>query len=253
MSIIGSKIIRLKEIDSTNRYFVDLIGSERPGEGTVIMADSQTAGRGQDGTVWESAPAMNLTFSIVLYPDFLSPDAQFYLNKAISLGLADAISEILPGREDIRIKWPNDLYIGDKKLAGTLIQNGVKGSRFDFAVIGIGLNVNQDYFEGEASNPVSLKMAAGREFERDDVLRTTAGCINRRYEQLKHGSMPDIDKDYLKLLYRFQQLSDFTYKGKPIKAKITGVNRYGHLVLEIPGEKIIEVDLKEIKFSICLP
>jgi BirA family biotin operon repressor/biotin-[acetyl-CoA-carboxylase] ligase len=250
MSLIGNEVIRLKEVDSTNRYFMDWLSKERPAEGTVIIADNQTAGRGMDGTQWESAAGMNLTFSVVLYPDFLAPEAQFYLNKTISLGLADAIREILPGRDDIRIKWPNDIYVGDKKLAGTLIQNGVKGSRFDFAVIGIGLNVNQDYFPGEAANPVSLKISTGKDFELEDVFRIIAGQISLRYEQLRGAAKQQIDRDYLDILYRFRQLADFTYKGKLIRARITGVNRYGQLELEIPGDRIIEVDLKEIKFEI---
>jgi BirA family transcriptional regulator, biotin operon repressor / biotin---[acetyl-CoA-carboxylase] ligase len=250
MSLIGCEIIRLKEVDSTNRFFMDWLMKERPEEGTVIIAGNQTAGRGMDGTVWESAPSMNLTFSAVLYPVFLAPDAQFYLNKAVSLGLADAVKEILPENDDIRIKWPNDIYIGDKKLAGTLIQNGVKGSSFDFAVIGIGLNVNQDHFPGEAANPISLKLAAGKEFDLEEIFEVVSDKISRRYEQLKQGIKHDMDEDYLNLLYRIKQHSDFNYKGNRIHARITGVNRYGQLILEIPGEKIIEVDLKEISFVI---
>ena len=249
MSIIGSEIIRLAEVDSTNRFYMDWLGIERPAEGTVVIADAQTAGRGLDGTVWESTPFMNLTFSYVLYPDFLAPDSQFCLNKAISLGLADALKKILPYQNDIRIKWPNDIYIGDRKLAGTLIQNGVKGSRFDFAVIGIGLNVNQDNFPSFAVNPVSLKMAAAKDFDLDEIFKIVANHLNSRYDQLKKGATKIIDVDYLNLLYRFQQLSGFIYKKTHIRGKITGVNRYGQLVVEIPGEKIIQCDLKEISFD----
>jgi BirA family biotin operon repressor/biotin-[acetyl-CoA-carboxylase] ligase len=249
MPIIGREINRLGEVDSTNRFFMDWLLKERPAEGTVIIADSQTAGRGMDGTVWESAPGMNLTFSVVLYPDFLAPETQFYLNKAISLGLADAIHEILPGKDDIRIKWPNDIYVGDKKLAGTLIQNGIKGSHFDYAVIGIGLNVNQVGFPASVTNPVSLNKVTGKEFNLEVVFRIIVNHLNLRYDQLKQGSTQAIDTDYLHRLYRFQQLSDFIFKGKPISGKITGVNRYGQLVIEVSGEKIIECDLKEIIFN----
>jgi len=248
MATIGNEIIRLKEIDSTNRFFMDWLSREKLEEGTLVITDNQSAGRGTDGAIWESEPFMNLTFSFILYPSFLAIDAQFYLNKVISLGLADVVREALPGREDIRIKWPNDIYIGDHKVAGTLIQNGVKGSQFEFALIGIGLNVNQGSFKGEAANPVSLQMMSGKKFDLEDVLKQTISKIEQRYELLKKGSKLAIDEDYLKFLYRIQQLSGFIYKGHPIKAKITGVNRYGQLILEIPGEKIIECDLKEIKF-----
>lgn len=250
MSIIGNEIIRLKEIDSTNRFFMDWLTRERPAEGSLVITENQTAGKGMDGAQWESNPLQNLTFSFVLYPSFLAPEGQFYLNKTISLGLIDVISVLLPDRTDIRIKWPNDIYIGDHKLAGTLIQNGVKGSAFDFSVVGIGLNVNQDTFLGGAANPVSLKMISGKEFDLDHILVKVTERIEMRYLSLKNGQKPIIDEDYLKYLYRYEQLAGFVYKGQTVRAKIVGVNRYGHLILEIPGEKIIECDLKEIKFEI---
>ena len=250
MALIGSVIINLGEVDSTNRYLLDWLTKERPAEGTLVNALNQTAGRGLDGTVWESAPSLNLTFSFILYPDFLSPDSQFYLNKAISLGLADAVHEIMPARMDIRIKWPNDIYIGNKKLAGTLIQNGVKGSGFDYSVIGIGININQDKFTDGPANPISLKMASGFEYERDEVFSKIIACLNHRYNGLKSGSRNILDENYRNLLFRYGEVSDYVYKGKSVRAKITGVNRYGQLILEIPGEKVIECDLKEIAFQI---
>jgi BirA family biotin operon repressor/biotin-[acetyl-CoA-carboxylase] ligase len=249
MVLIGNEIVKLEEVDSTNGFFMEWLNREKPEEGTLVITEFQTAGKGNDGTKWESGRGLNLTFSFVLYPSFLAPEAQFYLNKTISLGLADAVQELLPGQRDIRIKWPNDIYIGTHKVAGTLIQNGVKGSLFDFSVIGIGLNVNQTIFYGDAANPVSLKIAGDHDFNLDEVLEKTLDCIEKRYDELKKGYLPSLDQDYLKLLFRFQQLSDYSYKGNRITAKITGVNRYGHLVLEIPGEKIIECDLKEIRFE----
>ena len=248
--MIGDEIIRLKEVDSTNRFFMDWIRREKVGEGTLVISDHQSAGKGLDGSVWESEPSRNLTFSFVLYPAFLALEAQFYLNKVISLGLVDLVKEILPGRDDIRIKWPNDIYIGDRKVAGTLIQNGIIGSQFDFVVIGIGLNVNQASFIGDAVNPVSFFLASGQTFDLEEVLAKTIEKIEHRYMVLKQGDKQSIDEDYMLQLYRVQQLAGYTFKGKSIQAKITGVNSYGHLILEIPGGKIIECDLKEIKFQI---
>ena len=250
MAIIGNEIIRLKEVDSTNRFLMDWLSRENPEEGTLVITDYQTAGRGTDSARWESEPYMNLTFSFVLYPTFLPIEAQFYLNKVISMGLADLVREALPGRDDVRIKWPNDIYIGDQKVAGTLIQNGIQGSRFEFSVVGIGLNVNQVSFPGDAPNPVSLQTVAGHKFDLEAMLKLTIYRIEQRYELLMQGAKQAFDEDYLKLLYRLQQLSGYTYKGNHIQAKITGVNRYGQLIIEIPGEKIIECDLKEIKFQI---
>jgi BirA family biotin operon repressor/biotin-[acetyl-CoA-carboxylase] ligase len=248
MAQIGNEIIRMKETDSTNRFFIDWLSREKPPEGTVIVVENQTAGRGMDGNAWESAPSQNLTFSFVLYPEFLAPDAQFYLNKAISLGISDTVSEIIKDEEKVRIKWPNDIYTGDHKVSGTLIQNGVKGNLYEYSVIGIGLNVNQETFHGDALNPVSLKMITGKDSNLDELLDKLLDNINRRYEQLKNGAIRELDEDYLSRLYRYKQLSGFIFREKQIQARIIGVNHYGQLVLEIPGEKIIECDLKEIKF-----
>jgi BirA family transcriptional regulator, biotin operon repressor / biotin---[acetyl-CoA-carboxylase] ligase len=250
MAIIGSDIIRLKEIGSTNNYLMDRLGKENIKEGTVVLADYQTAGRGTDGSKWESDPEKNLTFSFILYPTFLAPEAQFYLNKIISLGLSDLVRELLPERDEVRIKWPNDIYIGNEKVAGTLIQNGVKGSSFDFSVIGIGLNINQESFPADATNPVSLKMIVHSAFNLEDIFRRMLASLDYRLHQLIQGAIKEIDGDYLDRLYRINQLAGYKIEGKSLKAKITGVNRYGQLILEIPGEKIIECDLKEIKFEI---
>lgn len=247
--MIGNQIVRLGEVDSTNRYLMDWLARERPGEGSLVLADYQTAGRGMDENRWESQHGRNLTFSFVLYPHFLAVDAQFYLNKAISLALFDAVKELLdlPG---VSIKWPNDIYIENRKVAGILIQNGVKSQQFDFSVIGVGLNVNQEGFGGEVSNPVSLKMVTGREYDLESVLKNLIMRFEFRLAQLKEGLKQQLDNEYLGALYRYRELAQYQYKGETITARISGVTRYGQLLLEIPGEKIIECDLKEIRFII---
>jgi len=243
-------MIRLQEVDSTNRFMMDWLTKEKVNEGTIVITEFQTAGRGTDGSLWESERGRNLTFSFVLYPHFLAIEAQFYLNKVISLGLYDVVNELIAGDAPVRIKWPNDVYAGDRKIAGMLIQNGVKGSQFEYSVIGIGLNVNQEKFHGDSANPVSLKMITGRDFSLEEILDLTILKIENRIIQLREGKKQEIDRDYLEVLYRYNQLSSYHYKEKQIQAKILGVNRYGQLQLEIPGDKIIECDLKEIKFKI---
>lgn len=248
--MIGKKIVHLKEIDSTNRYMMDWVARDRPEEGTMVISDFQTAGRGVDENRWESEHGRNLTFSFVLYPHFLAIEAQFYLNKAISLGVYDLVREMIPGNIKVSIKWPNDIYVGDHKVAGILIQNGVKSNRFDSCVVGIGLNVNQEGFGQDVSNPVSLKMVTGIESDLQMILDRMNIRLKERLKLLKEGSKQDLDEQYLKVLYRFRELAAFHYKGENIHAMISGVNRYGQLLLEIPGDRIIECDLKEIKFII---
>jgi BirA family biotin operon repressor/biotin-[acetyl-CoA-carboxylase] ligase len=248
--MIGHNTVRLDETDSTNRYLMDWLTREKPEEGTLVITSYQSAGRGMDRNSWESEKGMNLTFSFVIYPEFLAADVQFYLNKAISLGVYDAVAAATGQHGPVAVKWPNDIYIGDHKVAGMLIQTGVKGSRFEFAVVGIGLNVNQEKFFGNAPNPVSLKSITGREFNLDELLQTILDAIEARIRMLRQGNKPEIDGDYLKALYRFGEMADYLYKDKMIRARIHGVNRYGQLQLEIPGEKMIECDLKEVRFVI---
>ncbi len=248
--MIGSHIVRVRVTGSTNSYLLDWLSRERPEEGTLVIAEHQTAGRGLDTNRWESEPGRNLTFSFVLYPVFLAADAQFYLNKAISLGLCDLVSGLVEEILPVSVKWPNDIYIGDHKVAGVLIQNGVKGAMFDYSVIGIGLNVNQDAFSGGAPNPVSLKMVTGKDYDLDGLLQSLISRLEDRMIMLRSGRKPELDAQYLNALYRMGTISDYIYKGNPVRAKISGVSRYGQLQLEIPGEKMIECDLKEIKFVI---
>jgi len=241
-------IIRLEETASTNQFLIDLIEKENLAEGTLVIAGHQTAGRGVDGSIWESEKGKNLTFSMLIYPNYISVDFQFYLNKAISLGVYDLVQRQTSHRA--RIKWPNDIYHENGKIAGILIQNGIRGNKFSYCVAGIGLNVNQGVFSDTAPNPVSLSQVTGREYDLDTLLNELCACIGSRLEMLKAGQQETLDRDYLDALFRLNEMAPYIHKGEEINARITGVSRYGHLVLEIPGKKIIECDLKEIKFII---
>jgi BirA family biotin operon repressor/biotin-[acetyl-CoA-carboxylase] ligase len=240
--------IDLEETASTNQYAIEKLEAGSLPDGTLILARHQTAGRGVDGSIWESEPGKNLTFSMVIYPNYISADYQFYLNKAFSLGVCDLIRQMTG--EPVSVKWPNDVYIGRGKVAGILIQNGVQGNKFSYCVAGIGLNVNQEGFDNKAPNPVSLKMVTGRNYDLDPLLEELCASIGKRLDMLSTGKLEELDRDYLASLFRFRELAEYIYKEEKITARITGVSRYGHLVLEIPSHKIIECDLKEIKFVI---
>src|SRR5687768_14177982 len=134
---IGKNVIELDSIDSTNSYSKELIIKEKPIEGTIITAREQLSGRGQMGNSWNAEAGKNLTLSIILYPDFLDADKQFYLNIAVCLAVKDFCESVLG--DEIKIKWPNDVYHRDKKLGGILIENTIKGSQIASAVVGIGI------------------------------------------------------------------------------------------------------------------
>ncbi|MBP5136693.1 MAG: biotin--[acetyl-CoA-carboxylase] ligase, partial [Paludibacteraceae bacterium] len=161
-------IIHLKSVESTNDYLTRLIATEEVAEGTVVMADFQTAGRGQTGNTWESAKGENLLFSMALFPD-IPASSSFLLSQVVSLALIDTLDSFsIP---DSHIKWPNDIYVGDNKLAGFIIDQTVLGDKVSSAVAGIGLNVNQKDFPSELPNATSMALISGETFRLKDVLK----------------------------------------------------------------------------------
>jgi BirA family biotin operon repressor/biotin-[acetyl-CoA-carboxylase] ligase len=236
----------LTETGSTNQYALELLSKETLPEGTVIITNKQTAGKGVDGSEWESEEGKNLTFSIIIYPYYINADLQFYLNKAISLGVYQLVTSKLG--DGVSIKWPNDIYFKQGKIAGMLIQNGIQGSKFSYCVAGIGLNVNQVVFSVKAENAVSLKMISGIDYDLDNLLKDLYTGIWYYLDLLKSGQLRELDLEYLKALFRFNEPADYIIKGKLIRAKISGVGRMGHLILEISPGKTMECDLKEVEF-----
>ena len=241
-------IIRLSETKSTNSYAVEILSNDRPKEGCVIITDHQTAGKGTDTNTWESEEGKNLTFSIILYPK-LAADQQFIINKSISLGIYDFLVATLPDYK-VSIKWPNDLYVEDKKVCGILIQNSVIGNKLEYMVVGIGLNVNQMNFTGSAPNPVSLKMAAGMEYNLDETFLHLSNSIFARYKSIKPETIGKIENDYQRALYRLEEWHEYIVNGKNVYSKITTTNAYGQLILENENGESVVCDLKEVKFII---
>ncbi|QKJ32787.1 biotin--[acetyl-CoA-carboxylase] ligase [Mucilaginibacter mali] len=243
---VGQNLVTLKEADSTNNYLKELLSNSKPvADGTVIMAESQYAGRGQQQNKWNSEPGKNLTFSVLLKPSFLPLQQQFYLTQTISLGVVTAMQQVtgLP----IQIKWPNDIYYGDKKLGGILIENMVQGSGIKNSVVGIGLNINQEVFPDWVPNPASVKQILHKDYELSALLLQICGSIEAWYLKLKAGRLDEIHRQYLANLYWLNQERDFMSDGVAFKGRITGVRNTGFLVLSTEsGEK--EFNLKQIVF-----
>ena len=246
--ILKSKIIHLSETRSTNSYAIELLSKARPDEGCVIITDHQTAGKGTDTNIWESEKGKNLTFSLILYPA-VAADQQFILNKAISLGIYDFLVAELPDQK-ISIKWPNDLYIENKKVCGILIQNSVMGNKLDYMIVGIGLNVNQTVFTGNAPNPVSLKMVTGLEFNLNELLYKLLQAIFKRYSNIRPEATRKIEKDYQQALYRLNEWYEYIVNGTSIYSRISGTTAYGQLIMEKETGETLVCDLKEVKFII---
>jgi BirA family biotin operon repressor/biotin-[acetyl-CoA-carboxylase] ligase len=223
-------IIFLDKVDSTNRYAEKLLSARKLPEGTVIWTRDQTSGRGQGSNTWESEPGKNLTFSIILYPEFLHPSRQFLLNKAVSLGILDYVKSILPAH-DCTLKWPNDVYAGAGKLGGILIQHHIAGEEIVSTIAGTGLNINQEKFSSSLPNPVSVRQLLGRELDLQDQLDAVLSCLDKRYGQLRSGGETVLDEDYNANILGFMKWMKFILAGRESEGMIRGVDDSGRLLL----------------------
>ena len=234
-------------LESTNKY-CKLLDPDRVGEFTVICARSQTAGIGQQGNVWTSEPGANLTFSLILKPFFLAAADQYQLTMMLAVAVADTVRETVPP-EPVHIKWPNDIYVGVKKICGILTSSQIHGNKLSYAICGIGLNVNQTHFPNWVPNPTSLKQLTGQTHDTDAVLHHLLDNIQCAYETLKNEPTL-IRQRYLGQLFRMGQEATYIIDGKPTQATIDGVDRYGHLELTTANGTHITRAMKEIQYII---
>ena len=197
--IIGKSTIKLESVDSTNNYTSKLLADNKLTEGTVVLAGYQNSGRGQINNTWESEPGKNLLMSVILYPEFLPVQQQFLLSKVVALGVRDMLAKFV---DEVKIKWPNDIYIGDKKIAGILIENSIMGYTIGSSVAGIGININQEVFLSNAPNPVSLFQLKGNFFDLDELFGILCEKIELWYVRLCNAQLDLINNAYVDSLYR---------------------------------------------------
>ena len=242
------KIEQFDTLPSTNQY-CELLNLDETEEFTVIVAHTQTAGIGQRGNHWEAETGKNLTFSLVLKPTWLPIADQYQLTKAVSLGIADCLAPLITeGERRVRIKWPNDIYVDDKKICGILITHRIAGGQIAASVVGIGLNVNQEAFPSWVPNPISLKLLTGQDWVLDEVLEKVLNCIAHRYNELNNSPICSLDEPYLSILLRRDEEAQYSYQGQTITATLLDVNRFGHLQLITNKGERLSCQLKEIAF-----
>jgi BirA family transcriptional regulator, biotin operon repressor / biotin---[acetyl-CoA-carboxylase] ligase len=243
---LGKKTIYLPSCHSTNDIAAEIIQSKQVFDGTIVITSDQTAGRGQRGNAWEALPNQNITVSFILKPDFLSATEQFSLNIAISLGIYEFLSQYLP--ENLKVKWPNDIYVGDRKMGGVLIENSLFGSRIGYSIIGIGLNINQLSFAEDKA--ISLRLATKHdEFDIEKLISELCIFLEKYYLQLKNGHHAKQKESYLKILYRYQETHFFHRNEERFLGKIIDIAPAGLLMLEVNNE-VQCFDFKEISFEI---
>ncbi|MEY4926330.1 MAG: hypothetical protein RI894_766 [Bacteroidota bacterium] len=249
---IGTSLHLFEKLPSTNSYAQEMLTRrEAVAEGTLIQAFEQTAGRGQQGTIWQSDAGQNLTFSIILRPTFLPINEQFSLNQAISLAVIDFLTPYIKkndSKSEPRIKWSNDILIGEKKICGILIENSIQNRQLATTILGIGLNINQLDFEN-LPQATSLRKITGAEYDLAALRQELCDCIEARYLQLRRKHIKQLEKDYLAVLYRFGEDACYerTATNAIFWARIIGITPEGKL--EILHQGGVDVfSLKEIKF-----
>ncbi len=237
-------IIRFDSLESTNKYCeaLDLAQVE---DFTCYWALEQTSGIGQRGNHWHSAAGENLTFSLVLHPDFLPAAQQFKLTQALSLALVDFLSTF-NFQLSVSIKWPNDIYVDGKKICGTLASTRLQGNVIASAICGIGLNVNEQVFPDWIPHPTSLSLLTGQKYDLEPQLRQLLACIEKRYNDLKSGIDPE--REYLAYLLNLNVRARYIYNKEDIAATITGIDPHGRLLLTTDDGRSISCGMKEIIF-----
>lgn len=242
-SFLGKDIFYLTECHSTNDVAMSLFRANLAKEGTLVICEHQTKGKGQRGNKWFSQPNMNLTFSLVLRPDFLKPNDQYILNMAVSSAIHEVIYRLT---DKVRIKWPNDIVLADgKKLGGLLIENIIGSNQFELSIVGLGLNVNQVVFN--LPHAVSLFHLIGKEQNKEKLLSEIVLQIELWYLKLKGRKNREIGSYYLRYLYKYNEWCWFD-DGEAFLGKITGINGNGQLELEKQNTENQSYNPKQIKF-----
>lgn len=240
-------IIRIPQTDSTNTYAKQLIYDNKLVGDTCIVTNCQTEGKGQGNNVWVAAPGKNLTFSLVCFPQKLAAARQFQLTQVTSISVTQLLKRYVPA-QNIQIKWPNDIYINNEKVAGILIENSISGADISWTVIGIGININQEDFGNPDIKATSLIKHFEKTLVLDLLLEEFLQIFETNYNQLFSYGFALLDQEYLQQLYRKNVLADYRFKGEKIRATITGVNEFGWLLLTKDSGEKIEAELKMLKF-----
>lgn len=245
-SKISFEKVSMHEVDSTNKELIRRLDKQELNEGFLVQTAFQSGGKGQGANTWESEGDKNLLFSFLLRPHSIAIENQFYITIITSLALADCIRSLLP-ENVVKVKWPNDIYIETKKVAGVLIENAIQGDNFEWVVIGIGLNVNQKFFNADAPNPVALIELLEEETEINEVLNLFESQFAKRYSQLQSGDFEGLKLDYLNSLYQYQEWKNYRSKKQEFHGRIIGVDKYGFLRIK-SQEGIRSFDVKEVEY-----
>lgn len=241
---VGKNLVFVPHCPSTNTLAFQISQQPPVNEGTVVITDHQTAGKGQRGNTWEAEPRQNLTFSLILKPNFLAINKQFYLNVLVCLAIKDYLEEKRSGA--VYIKWPNDILVHEKKISGVLIENQLQGSIISQSIVGVGININQNNFLSPGAT--SLSNVSGDQFDLAEELPAILSFIEARYLQLRKGEYEILMDLYLANLYRRRAKHTFITDGQTFEGEIEGVDEWGKLLVRVDGA-MKAFGMKEVRFG----
>lgn len=243
----GKSIHFLPSCHSTNTEATLLIRSQKAVNGLIVITNEQTAGRGQQGNVWHSEANSNLTFSVILFPSYLHIKDSFYLNIVASLAIAKTLEHFLP-KKIIKVKWPNDIYVNNRKICGILIENSLRGEQIHSIVLGIGLNVNQETFE--LPTATSLFQESGHAFSLQEILETLCENIEKYYLDVQEGLQKHLFGLYESKLYALDLLHAYQDADGDFMGYIRGIEENGTLRIEKESGSTNNYQFKEVRFII---
>jgi BirA family biotin operon repressor/biotin-[acetyl-CoA-carboxylase] ligase len=245
--IIGNPLIHMQSVDSTNVHASRLLQSNEVNEGTVILADHQTMGKGQAGTCWISEAGSNLLFSLILRPNFLLAEQQFFLSMCVSNAI---VGFLIPFHAAVKIKWPNDILMNRKKVAGILIENTVLQKKLHSSVVGIGLNVNQKEFPASIPDATSLSIITGRQYDLSESLGDLLNSLSLHLNKLYDQRFAEIKTLYLNNLQGLNEWAIYVDSTGTIEGRIVDVTDASELLLQQRNGHTKRYGFKEIEFKL---
>ena len=241
----------LQSTPSTNSLLMQL-ARERRRDGNplpdlyAVYTDFQTAGRGAGTNKWHSSRGLNILTSIYFETGLAAAD-QFVFNLWFATATRRFLAKYVP---EVLIKWPNDMYVRDRKLAGDLTEHSVSGGRLDFTIAGIGINVNEERFPNPIPNPTSLFLESGQRYDIDTLMDEYLSVLRERRQLLNTIHAAELREEYLSYLYRRNEAHPYLIHGQQINSIIRDIDRFGRLVLELPDGSQETFGFKEVSYVI---
>jgi len=255
---IGLPFVELQSVDSTNNYARKQIHAGLAQHGMAFFAHEQLSGKGQRGKSWSSEKDVNILLSIVIKPVPLLLTQQFMLSACVVVAVHEFFKKY--AGDETKIKWPNDLYWQDRKAGGVLIESvigsgewgmasGEAGVRsWQWAIVGIGININQTIFPFELTNPVSLRQITGKNFNVIELAKELCELLDKKFDELLNDGFEKIHAAYLADLYKINSTVKFKKDNRVFEAMIRSVSPSGKLIVQDSIEE--EFDFGEVEWVI---